>query len=63
MNIDFKICDILEKKVMTTTGEEQEIWIKKFDIFTNRNLFKQFNLKDKLEEVENIKKEVLKIVQ
>lgn len=54
---DYEIIDLLERKIITTHGVEQEKWVKKYDIFTNRNFFKQRNLKDKLLEVEKIRGE------
>ena len=56
---DYKIIEIIENKVEKTTGAEQIKWVKKYDIFTSRNLFKKFNQTEKLNEVEKIRNEIL----
>lgn len=63
MSRDIKICNFLDDKMMTTTGEEQKEWVRKYDIFTSRSLFEKFQKFDKLAEVEKIRMELLKYVQ
>ena len=63
MNTDIKICNFIDDKMMTTTGGEQKEWVRKYDIFTSRNLFEKFQKFDKLAEVEKIRMELLKYVQ
>lgn len=57
---DYEIIDFLEKKIEETRGDKQEEWVRKYDTFTNRNLFKEHNSLDKLTEVEKVRMEVLK---
>lgn len=59
MKEDYKVIDIIENKIEVTTGAEQKEWVNKYDIFMNRNFFKQYNQLEKLEEVDKIRKEVL----
>ena len=56
---DYKVIDIIENKIETTNGAEQKEWVRKYEIFTMRNLFKQYNQLKKLEEVEKIRNEIL----
>ncbi|MBX4267150.1 hypothetical protein [Clostridium estertheticum] len=63
MNNDIKICNFIDDKMMTTTGEEQKGWVRKYDIFTSRSLFEKFQKNDKLAEVEKIRMELSKYVQ
>ncbi|NFO89537.1 hypothetical protein FDC52_18350 [Clostridium botulinum] len=54
---DYEIIDLLERKIITTHGAEQEEWVKKYDIFTSRNYFKEHDLLNELTEVEKIRSE------
>ncbi|MBN1040281.1 hypothetical protein DVW12_16455 [Clostridium botulinum] len=54
---DYEIIDLLEKKIMITRGAEQEEWVKKYDVFTSRNYFKEHDLLNELTEVEKIRSE------
>lgn len=56
---DYKVIDIIENKIEFTNGAEQKEWVDKYDIFTNRNLFKKYNQLERLKEVDKIRKEVL----
>ena len=56
---DYKIIEIIEKKISETRREEQKEWVRKYDIFMNRNLFNQYNQAEKLKEVEKIRNEIL----
>lgn len=56
---DYKVIDIIENKIESTNGAEQKEWVRKYDMFTSRNLFNQYNQLEKLEEVDRIRKEVL----
>lgn len=58
---DFEIIDFLDNKIENTKGEEQKEWVRKYDIFMNRNLFKQYNQAEKLNEVENIRANISKM--
>jgi hypothetical protein len=62
MNNDIEIYNFIWDKVITTTGDTQKEWVKKYDIFTCRSLFSEKNIVDKLEEVEKIRKEFHKII-
>jgi len=53
-----KILDFIDNKIITTRGQEQTEWVKKYDIFTSRKLFKEYNKLDKLAEVEKIRNEI-----
>jgi hypothetical protein len=59
MNEDYKVIEIIENKIETTTGTEQKEWVGKYEIFTCRNIFEKYNQVEKLEEVDKIRKEVL----
>lgn len=59
INNDYKVIEIIESKIEATTGAEQKEWVRKYEIFTMRNLFKQYNQLEKLKEVDKIKNEVL----
>ncbi|NFN78672.1 hypothetical protein FDC26_17700 [Clostridium botulinum] len=62
--IDKKVYEKLEELINSTVGQSiQEKWVQKQDIFTCRNLFKEHNLTDKLKEVEEIKKEILSLIE
>ncbi|MCS6133287.1 hypothetical protein DWV13_17020 [Clostridium botulinum] len=54
---DYQIIDFLEKKIKETRGEKQKEWVRKYDIFTSRNFFKEHNLLNELTEVEKIRSE------
>ncbi|MBN1056949.1 hypothetical protein DVW05_16630 [Clostridium botulinum] len=54
---DYEIIDLLERKIITTHGPEQEEWVKKYDIFTSRNYFKEHDLLNELTKVEKIRSE------
>ncbi|WP_252236193.1 hypothetical protein [Clostridium sp. ZS1] len=54
---DYEIIDLLERKIITTHRVEQEEWVKKYDIFTSRNYFKEHDLLNELAEVEKIRSE------
>ncbi|NFF89602.1 hypothetical protein FDB55_17345 [Clostridium botulinum] len=54
---DYEIIDLLERKIITIHGVEQEEWVKKYDIFTSRNYFKEHDLLNELTEVEKIRSE------
>jgi hypothetical protein len=56
---DYKIIEIIEKKINETRREEQKEWVKKYDVFISRNIFKEYNQVEKLKEVEKIRKEIL----
>lgn len=62
MNEDYRIIELIESKIEHTTGEEQETWVEKYDIFTNRNLFKEHNQVEKLKEVDKIRAEALTLI-
>lgn len=56
---DYKIIEIIERKIESTTGSEQIKWVKKYETFTSRNLFRKYNETEELIEVEKIKNEIL----
>lgn len=56
---DYKIIEIIERKIESTTGAEQIKWVKKYETFTSRNLFRKYNETEELIEVEKIKNEIL----
>lgn len=56
---DYKIIEIIEKKINETRREEQKEWVKKYEIFTMRIFYNQYNLVEKLKEVEKIRNEIL----
>ena len=60
---DFEIIDFIENKIEFTRGEEQKEWVKKYDIFTNRNLFKKYDQAEKLREVEEIRAELSEMMR
>ena len=59
MNEDLKVIEIIENMIKITIGKEQENWVKKYEIFTLRNLFIENNNLEKLEEVNKIRNQVL----
>lgn len=61
--IDIEIIDFLENKINTTNGADQQEWVRKYDIFTSRKLFKKYNRLEDLKEVEKIKNEVKQILR
>jgi hypothetical protein len=61
-DIDMKVYHFIDDKIMTTTGEEQKEWVRKYDIFTSRNLFKKYQRFDDLAEVEKIRTEVIALL-
>lgn len=54
MNEDYRIIELIESKIETTSGEEQQMWADKYDTFTSKNLFKKYNKVEKLKEVDKI---------
>lgn len=60
---DSDIQKFLENKINTTTGEEQQEWVNKYDIFTNRSIFVKYNKFGRQLEVEKIRQEVIANVQ
>ena len=60
---DSDIQKFLENKINTTTGEEQQKWANKFDIFTNRSIFVKYNKFEMKREVEKIRQEVQSYAQ
>ena len=59
---DIEIIDFLENKINTTNDADQQEWVRKYDIFTSRKLFKKYNRLEDLKEVEKIKNEVKQIL-
>lgn len=60
---DFQIIDFIEEKIKQTRGEKQEEWVKKYDVFTSRNLFEKYNQADNLKKTEIIRAEILKMMK
>lgn len=60
---DFEIIDFIENRIEFTRGEEQKEWVNKYDIFTNRNLFKKYDQAEKLREVEEIRAELSEMMR
>lgn len=56
--LDNKIHDYIFNKIVTTAGEEQKEWVRKYDVFTCRSLFDECNIVDKLKEVEAIRNQI-----
>ena len=56
----YTLIQLLPKKtfIKTLIGEEQKEWVRKYDIFTCKNLFKKYQRFDDLAEVEKIRTEV-----
>lgn len=62
-NIDCEILEFLESKIKETRGSEQQEWVDKYDMFTSRPIFVSNNNLEKLEEVDTIRKEILKLLR
>ena len=58
-NIDYEIIDFIEKKIEETRGNEQKEWVRKYEIFTNRILFKKYNRVEQLKEVDEVRMFIL----
>lgn len=58
---DCEIIELIENKIVETTGEEQEEWVRKYDVFTSKKFFKKYNRLEDLKEVEKIKNYILTI--
>lgn len=60
---DCEIIEFIEDKIVQTIGEEQEEWVRKYDVFTSKKFFKKYNRLEELKEVEKIKQEVFNLVE
>ena len=49
----------IEKKIEETRGNEQKEWVRKYEIFTNRILFKKYNRVEQLKEVDEVRMFIL----
>lgn len=58
---DCEIIELIEDKIVETTGEEQEEWVRKYDVFTSKKFFKKYDRIEDLKEVENIKNHILTV--
>lgn len=56
---DYEIIDFIEKKIEETRGNEQKEWVRKYEIFTNRILFKKYNRVEQLKEVDEVRMFIL----
>ncbi len=63
MNQDLEIYKFIDNKVMTTIGEEQKEWVRKYDVFTSRFLFEKYHQVEYLKEVDKIRKEILNLLR
>lgn len=59
---DCEIIEFIEDKIVKTTGEDQEEWVRKYDVFTSKKFFEKYNRLEDLKEVEKIKNEVKQIL-
>ena len=56
---DYEIIDFIEKKIEETRGNEQKEWVRKYEIFANRILFKKYNRVEQLKEVDEVRMFIL----